>query len=57
VAVAAAIAQVDRLPAPATLAVRVPGGDLAVTLQPDGRADLTGPAVLVAQGTWPLAGP
>jgi diaminopimelate epimerase len=57
VAVAAAIAQVDRLPAPVTLAVRVPGGDLAVTLQPDGRADLTGPAVLVAQGTWPIARP
>ena len=40
-----------------TLAVRVPGGDLEVTLRRDGKADLAGPAVLVAQGTWPLAGP
>ena len=55
VAVAAAVARLQRLDLPATVDVRVPGGDLVVTLRPDGGADLTGSAVLVAQGTWPMA--
>jgi len=55
VAVAAAVAQRQRLRTPADVAVRVPGGDLHVALRADGGADLQGPAVLVAQGTWPLA--
>jgi diaminopimelate epimerase len=42
-----------------TWAVRVPGGDLAVTLEA-GRAWLTGPAVIVAEGeldpAWLAAG-
>jgi diaminopimelate epimerase len=54
VAVAAVVAQVRRLDPPATVDVRVPGGDLVVRLRGDGGADLIGPAVLVAQGTWPL---
>lgn len=54
VAVAAAVTQLDGLQAPRDVDVRVPGGDLRVTLRPDGGADLAGPAVLVAQGTWPL---
>jgi len=57
VAAAAAVARADGLQAPVALAVHVPGGDLEVTLRPDGGADLAGPAVLVAQGTWPLAAP
>jgi diaminopimelate epimerase len=54
VAVAAAVAALDRLDRPVDLDVRVPGGDLVVRLRADGGADLVGPAVLVAQGTWPL---
>jgi diaminopimelate epimerase len=54
VAVAAAVASLDALDRPAELDVRVPGGDLMVRLRTDGGADLVGPAVLVAQGTWPL---
>jgi diaminopimelate epimerase len=54
VAVAAAVVHVDALALPTHLHVRVPGGDLLVSLHSDGRADLVGPAVLVAQGTWPL---
>ena len=36
---------------PTTYRVDVPGGTLSVTEHPDGRVDLTGPAVLVAEGT------
>ena len=39
---------------PVTLAVGVPGGELQVTIRPDRRVDLTGPAVLVAEGTLRL---
>jgi diaminopimelate epimerase len=55
VAVAAAVARLDGLEAPVDVDLRVPGGDLVVALRADGGADLAGPAVLVAQGTWPLA--
>ena len=54
VAVAAAMASLDGLDPPVDLDVREPGGDLLVRLRTDGGADLVGPAVLVAQGTWPL---
>jgi diaminopimelate epimerase len=54
VAAAAVVAQAGRLDLPATVDVRVPGGDLVVRMRADGGADLIGPAVLVAQGTWPL---
>ena len=40
--------------APASWLVEVPGGVLAVDVAPDGRADLSGPAVLVASGTVDL---
>ncbi len=39
---------------PITVAVTTLGGRLDVTLGPDGRAELTGPAVIVAEGTYPL---
>jgi diaminopimelate epimerase len=35
-----------------TYRVDVPGGELAVTWRPDGHVQLTGPAVIVAVGTW-----
>jgi diaminopimelate epimerase len=54
VAVVAAVAHLDDLQVPTQFHVGVRGGQLLVTLQPDGRADLAGPAVLVAQGSWPL---
>jgi diaminopimelate epimerase len=54
VAVAAAVAHLDDLRVPTEFHVGVRGGHLLVTLRPDGRADLAGPAVLVAQGSWPL---
>jgi diaminopimelate epimerase len=54
VAVAAAVAALDGLDRPVELDVHVPGGDLVVRLRADGGADLVGPSVLVAQGTWPL---
>ncbi len=40
--------------APATVVVDTLGGALEVSLGQDGRAELTGPAVLVAEGTFPL---
>jgi diaminopimelate epimerase len=54
-AAAAAFARAVDVVPPATIGVRVPGGDLEVVLRSDGGADLIGPAVLVAEGTWPLA--
>ncbi len=59
-AVGAAVAAMDGLDLPVDLDVRVPGGDLVVSIRPvdtPGRVGvaLRGPAVLVAQGTWPLA--
>jgi diaminopimelate epimerase len=53
-AAAAAFARTAELAPPASIHVRVPGGELEVALRPDGGADLIGPAVLVAEGTWPL---
>ena len=41
---------------PVDIRVDVPGGSLVVTVHPDGTADLTGPAILVAEGTFDLAG-
>jgi diaminopimelate epimerase len=35
-----------------TYRVDVAGGELAVTWRPDGHVQLTGPAVIVAVGTW-----
>jgi diaminopimelate epimerase len=35
-----------------TYQVDVPGGELAVTWRPDGHVQLTGPAEIVAVGTW-----
>ena len=40
---------------PVDVRVDVPGGSLVVTLHPGGTADLTGPAVLVAEGTLDAA--
>ena len=59
-AVAAAVVAADGIHVPVALDVRVPGGELRVTVRPGDEAgsygvSLTGPAVLVAQGTWPLA--
>ena len=39
---------------PVTVVVHTPGGALEVRLGPEGRAELTGPAVLVAEGTYPI---
>jgi len=50
-AVAAAVAGEHR---PVTVGVTAPGGRLDVTLDAAGRAELCGPAVLVAEGTYPL---
>ncbi|MEU6175919.1 diaminopimelate epimerase [Streptantibioticus parmotrematis] len=36
---------------PVTYVVDVPGGRLAITERPDGRVEMTGPAVIVAEGT------
>ncbi|MEE1926606.1 diaminopimelate epimerase [Streptomyces sp. TRM 70351] len=45
---------------PVTYTVDVPGGRLEITEHPDGRIDMTGPAVIVAEGTldphWLVAG-
>jgi len=51
-AAAAAFASAEGIRLPASIGVRVPGGDLEVALRPDGGVDLIGPAVLVAEGTW-----
>jgi diaminopimelate epimerase len=53
-AAAAAFARAVDLAPPASVDVRVPGGDLEVVLRPDGDVELIGPAVLVAEGSWPL---
>ncbi|MFJ3975377.1 diaminopimelate epimerase [Streptomyces sp. NPDC090021] len=37
---------------PATYTVDLPGGTLVITEHPDGRIDMTGPAVIVAAGTF-----
>ncbi|MFD7131567.1 diaminopimelate epimerase [Streptomyces sp. NPDC059894] len=37
--------------APATYTVDVPGGRLVITERPDGEVEMTGPAVIVAEGT------
>ncbi|EGX61196.1 diaminopimelate epimerase [Streptomyces zinciresistens K42] len=37
--------------APATYTVDVPGGTLVITERPDGEIEMTGPAVIVAEGT------
>ncbi|MEW1905300.1 diaminopimelate epimerase [Streptomyces sp. NPDC086147] len=46
---------------PVTYTVDVLGGTLVITEHPDGRIDMTGPAVIVAEGTvdptWPAGGP
>ena len=39
---------------PGVVAVSAPGGSLVVTVAEDGRVELTGPAVLVAEGAYPL---
>ncbi len=44
------------LDAPVDVRVDVPGGSLVVTVHPSGTADLTGPAVLVAEGTFEVEG-
>ena len=36
------------------IGIRTPGGRLEVTVRADGRTELAGPAVLVAEGTYPL---
>lgn len=36
--------------APATYTVDVPGGRLVITERPDGEIEMTGPAVIVAEG-------
>ena len=46
------IARRDRAPGDARYVVETLGGDLAVALRPQGRLELTGPALLVANGTW-----
>ncbi|WP_019877872.1 diaminopimelate epimerase [Sporichthya polymorpha] len=40
--------------APTTYRVEQPGGSLLITLTADGNVEMTGPAVLVAEGTWLL---
>ncbi len=35
---------------PATYTVDVPGGTLVITERPDGEIEMTGPAVIVAEG-------
>ncbi len=51
-AVMVASALADGISRPCTYRVDVPGGRLRVTWREDGRVELTGPAVLVAVGTW-----
>jgi len=46
------IARRDRAPGDARYVVETLGGDLAVAMRPEGRLELTGPALLVASGTW-----
>ncbi len=47
----AATAPTRRPPAPpATYTVDVPGGTLVITERPDGEIEMTGPAVIVAEG-------
>jgi diaminopimelate epimerase len=52
VAAAAAVAVKLGREYPASYSVHVRGGELTVRLDRDGTAYLTGPAVLVAEGTW-----
>lgn len=40
---------------PVTYTVDLPGGTLAITEHPDGRIDMTGPAVIVASGEFEAA--
>lgn len=54
-AAAAAFAEATGVDRPASIDVAVPGGALEVVLRDDGGVDLVGPAVLVAEGSWPLA--
>lgn len=42
---------------PVTYTVDVPGGRLIITEHPDGRIEMTGPAVIVGEGLLDLAGP
>ncbi len=51
-AVMVASALADGISRPCTYRVDVPGGRLRVSWREDGRVELTGPAVLVAVGTW-----
>ena len=51
-AVTVASALADGVSRPCTYRVDVPGGRLRVSWREDGRVELTGPAVLVAVGTW-----
>src|SRR5690606_38566774 len=53
-AAAAAFVARSGLDRPVGVEVRVPGCRLEVLMHEDGRADLIGPAVLVAEGVWPL---
>jgi len=46
------VARRDRVPGNARYIVETLGGELAVAMQPHGRMELTGPALLVADGTW-----
>ena len=46
------IARRDRAPGDARYVVETLGGELAVAMRPQGRLELTGPALLVASGTW-----
>ncbi len=52
VAAAAAAAGPNGGGHPLTYTVGVRGGDLTVTIGPDGHVHLKGPAELVAEGTW-----
>ncbi len=54
-AAAVAFAEATGVDRPASIDVGVPGGALEVRLRPDDGVDLVGPAVLVAEGSWPLA--
>ena len=53
-AAAAAFADATGVDRPASIDLAVPGGALEVVLRDDGGVDLVGPAVLVAEGNWPL---
>jgi diaminopimelate epimerase len=54
-AAAVAFADATGVDRPASIDVAVPGGALEVVLREDDGVDLVGPAVLVAEGSWPLA--